>query len=317
MARSTLAGLSLGDGLPVAVMGVLNVSPESFHAGSIHAPGAGLLAAALAMAEAGAALIDVGARSTAPYLDTEITDAEECARLAPAIELLAKKVPVPISADTARPEPTRAALDAGATVINDVTGLRDPAVAALLAKHHTGLILTASRVGVGGGGPSATRSFWGSPRPRVEEASAAGDRQHGRGGPPGPDAPVDVVRALLGAALERARAAGIAEDRIVVDPGIGFFRHESLPWHAWDLRVLAGLPALGALGRPLCVGVSRKSFVGAITGRGRPEERLAGSLAATAVAVWGGAALIRTHDVAETLDAVRVAERLRNAARAL
>lgn len=319
MTRSTLAGLSIGDGLPVAVMGVLNVSPESFHAGSIHAPGAGLLAAAVAMAEAGAALIDVGARSTAPYLDTAITDAEECARLAPAIELLVKKVPVPISADTARPEPARAALDAGATVINDVTGLRDAAVAALVAKHHVSVILTASpRSGRGPGGcPRPVASGGGSERAR-EEYTRGDAASVVEGAPPSPHPdPLQVVRALLGEALDRARAAGIAEDRIVVDPGIGFFRHEGLPWHAWDLRVLAGLPALHALGRPLCVGVSRKSFVGALTGRGRPEERLAGSLAATAVAVWGGAALIRTHDVAETLDAVRVAERLRNAARAL
>ena len=138
-----------------------------------------------------------------------------------------------------------------------------------------------------------------------------------RGAPaPGPD-PVATVKSLLGEALERAHTAGIPDERIVVDPGIGFFRNEGVPWDAWDARVLAGLSALGALGRPLCVGVSRKSFIGVITGRDGTGERLAGSLAATAVAVWNGAALIRTHDVPDTLDAVRVAERLRNAARAL
>ena len=104
---------------------------------------------------------------------------------------------------------------------------------------------------------------------------------------------------------------------MVLDPGIGFFRNEGLPWDEWDARVLAGLGALGALGRPLCVGVSRKSFIGAMTGRSKTEERLAGSLAATAVAVWNGAALIRAHDVAETLDAVRIAERIREAPRTL
>jgi len=136
-----------------------------------------------------------------------------------------------------------------------------------------------------------------------------------RPAPPGlPVDPVAHVKALLGAAIERARAAGIAEARIVVDPGIGFFRHEGMPWHEWDVRVLAELPALRELGRPVCVGVSRKSFIGALTGRARAEERLAGSLAATAIAVWNGAALIRTHDAAETLDAIRVAERLRGKA---
>ncbi|MGH7275640.1 MAG: dihydropteroate synthase, partial [Candidatus Rokuibacteriota bacterium] len=139
----------------------------------------------------------------------------------------------------------------------------------------------------------------------------------GLGHPPDPCTdPVASVRELLAAALERAGAAGIAEDCVVLDPGIGFFRDEAIPWDEWDARVLAGLGGLGALGRPLCIAVSRKSFIGAITGRTSPGERLAGSLAATAVAVLGGAALVRAHDVAETLDAVRVAERIRKASRA-
>jgi dihydropteroate synthase len=266
-------------------MGVLNVSPESFHAGSVVRRDDDLLRAALAMVEAGAALIDVGARATAPYLVTEISEAEERERLVRAVELLAGKLPVPVSADTARPAPARAALEGGARVLNDVSGLRDPAVAALVAQHHAGVILMSSPGDVG------------SPGAGVD--------------------PVARVGALLGEALERARAAGIPDERIVVDPGIGFFRDEGVPWDVWDARVLGGLPALGALGRPLCVGVSRKSFIGAITGRDGTDERLAGSLAATAVAVWNGAALLRTHDVPDTLDAVRVAERLRNAARAL
>jgi dihydropteroate synthase len=124
-------------------------------------------------------------------------------------------------------------------------------------------------------------------------------------------APVATVRSLLGDALGRARAAGLAEERIVLDPGIGFFREAPVAWHDWDLAVLAGLAALRSLGRPLCVGVSRKSFIGALTGRTATEDRLPGSLAATAAAVLNGAALIRTHDVRETVDAVRVAERLR------
>src|SRR3989442_750007 len=135
---------------------------------------------------------------------------------------------------------------------------------------------------------------------------------------PGPgrvlDAPVASVTRILTTALAAARAAGVPEERIVLDPGIGFFRDAGVVWHAWDVAVLAGLPALAALGRPLCVGVSRKSFVGAITGRDDPAARLPGSLAATAAAVLGGAALIRAHDVGETVDAVRVAERVRRAA---
>ena len=278
-------------------MGVLNVSPESFYAGSVHTAGDDLLTAALAMVEAGAALIDVGARSTAPYLDATIGDEAERARLARAIDVLAPKVPVPISADTACPGPARAALEAGARVINDVSGLRDPAVAELVRERGAGIILMASPQD-----PGAAAHPIASDVGRLRQAGVD---------------PVASVQTLLARGLERARAAGISEERVVLDPGIGFFRNEGLPWDEWDARVLAGLGALGALGRPLCIGVSRKSFIGAMTGRPKTEERLAGSLAATAVAVWNGAALIRAHDVAETLDAVRIAERIREAPRTL
>ena len=280
--RATLAGVSLGPDLPVAVMGALNVSPESFHAGSVHLESDDLVAAALAMVDAGAALIDVGARSTAPYGTSSVGDRDERERLARAVEVLTAKVPVPISADTARPGPARAALDAGARVINDVSGLRDPEVATLVRERGAGAILMAFP----DDGPS-------------------------------PLAPVATVKTLLHSALERARAAGIPDERVVLDPGIGFFRGERVPWDEWDATVLAGLAELEAVGRPLCVGVSRKSFLGAILGRARTEDRLAGSLAATALAVWNGASLVRTHDVAETVDAVRIAERIRSAGRTL
>jgi len=309
-------------------MGALNVSPESFHAGSIHTTGEGLLGAALAMVDAGAVLIDVGARSTAPYLQTAVSDEDERERLARAVEVLVAKVPVPISADTARPGPARAALDAGARVVNDVSGLRDPAVAALISERGAGAILMASPSSVGPGTAGGTRA---APSPaRPNRSSSSCERDEGvplrRSRPPrgpGPDAgptaldPVASVKALLAAALARARAAGIPDERVALDPGIGFFRGEAVAWDAWDAAVLAGLGELAALGRPLCIGVSRKSFIGAVTGRPRTDDRLAGSLAATAVAVWNGAALIRAHDVAETLDAVRVAERLRQASRTL
>jgi len=138
-----LAGVPVGRAYPVAVMGVINVSPESFHAGSVRRD-ADVLATALAMVEAGAALIDVGARSTAPYLATEITPSEEASRLGRAIERLAAKLPVPISADTCRSEPARVALEAGARVINDVSTLRDPGVAHLVAQHSASLVLMAA-----------------------------------------------------------------------------------------------------------------------------------------------------------------------------
>jgi dihydropteroate synthase len=297
--RADLAGVTVGDGLPVAVMGVVNVSPESFHPGSVYQGEEAIVRAALGMVEAGAALIDVGARSTAPYLDTALDHATESDRLGRAVELLAAKLPVPVSADTSRPGPARAALDAGARVINDVSALRDPLLARLVASRSVGLILMASP-----GWPGASEGARGIRRPRglAGRTPAAPSR---------PPSPVGMVTEILTAGLRRARAARIAAERIVVDPGVGFFRDVGVAWHEWDVRLLAELRALRTLGRPICVGVSRKSFIGAIVGRGDTGERLAGSLGATAIAVLNGAALVRTHDVAETVDAVRVAERVR------
>jgi len=305
--RADLAGVTVGDGLPVVVMGVVNVSPESFHPGSVYQGEEAIVRAALGMVEAGAALIDVGARSTAPYLDTAIDDATESDRLARAVELLATKLPVPVSADTSRPGPARTALDAGARVINDVSTLRDPLLARLIASRSAGLILMASPAP---GGAVAGR------RPRgVRRTAVRGDRgsRNARLRRKETGRPVVVIGDLLSSGMRQARAARIAEARIVIDPGVGFFRAAGMAWHAWDVRVLAELRTLRALGRPICVGVSRKSFIGAIVERTDTAERLAGSLGATAIAVLNGAALVRTHDVAETLDAVRVAERVRAA----
>src|SRR6185295_15217652 len=276
MARDStadVAGVTVGLGSPVAVMGVINVSPESFHAGSVYQGDEAVVRAGLAMVEAGAVLIDVGARSTAPYIAAAIDEAEEAARLAHAVELLVAKLPVPISADTPRPAPARAALEAGARVINDVSCLRDPVLARLIAAHDASLILMAA------------------PEPAVTPATGSRSRQRVSSRRPGASrrSPVATIKSLLAAGLRRARAAGIPAGRIVVDPGIGFFRDEAVAWPEWDLRVLAGLPALRTLGRPLAVGVSRKSFLGAVLERPDTADRLAGSLAATAVAVAHGA----------------------------
>jgi dihydropteroate synthase len=282
--RADLGGVGVGGSLPVVVMGALNVSPESFHPGSVRVERGALVDAALAMVEAGAALVDVGARSTAPYLDNEVSDEEETRRLAAAVDALVAKLSVPVSADTCRSGPLRAALESGARVLNDVSGLRDRTVARLVAEHEVATILMASPES---GGPLT---------------GSAGD-------------PIALTRRALGACLERAHEAGIPGARVVLDPGIGFFRGGPRAWDEHDVAVLAGLRELTTLGRPLCVGVSRKSFIGAITGRVATADRLAGSLAATAVAVLNGAALVRSHDVAETLDAVRVAERIRRVSR--
>ena len=280
MNRAIVAGVSVGDGLDVAVVGALNVSPESFYSGSVAVEADRLLQAAEAMARAGAAWLDVGAMSTAPYLEARIPETLEADRLHWAVGLLTTKLDLPVSADVSRVGPARAALQAGARMINDVTGLAgDPALAPLTAEAGVALVLMA--------GPTV--------------APIAGE-------------PVATVHAGLERSLAIARAAGIPDERILVDPGIGFFRGPGVTWPDWDCRVLAGLPALRDLGRPLYVGVSRKSFIGAVAGVGDPADRLPGSLAATAAAVLGGAQVIRAHDVAETVQAVRVAQAVRRAA---
>lgn len=277
MLRANLGRVTVGEACPVALAGVLNVSPESFYPGSVYRDSDDLVRAAEGMVEAGAAILDVGAMSTAPYLPTRVSEAQEAERLASAVHLLSTKLAVPISADTTRSGPARAALEAGATIINDVSGLTaDPAMAGLVAEKGAGLIVMAWERG-------------------GEETGT----------------PVEVVRRCLDESLRIASHAGVLFERIVVDPGIGFFRRQQVPWHQWDTAVLGTLGALRALDRPVCVGVSRKSFIGAILGQEDPRDRLHGSLAATAAAVLNGAHLIRTHDVAETRQAVRVAEAIR------
>jgi dihydropteroate synthase len=275
--RAVLAGVHLGDGEPVAVMGALNVSPGSFYEGSVMTRGGDLLRAAERMVREGAAILDVGAMTTAPYLSAAVSASEEARRLGWAVEMLASKLGVPVSADTSRAEPARAALEAGAAIINDVRGLAaDPALGPLVAEARAGVILVAS-----------------------EREGAEGQN------------PVDAVMDLLEDSLRIATQAGIPAERIVVDPGIGFFRRREIPWHEWDCAILAGLDRLRDLGRPVCIGVSRKSFVGEIAGEADPGRRLPGSLAAVAAAVLGGAHLVRAHDVGDTVQAVRVAEAIR------
>ncbi len=155
--RAEWPGVVLGDGAPVAVMGSLNVSPESFYAGSVYAEPEALLDAALSMVAAGADLIDVGARSTAPYVPNTIDEAQECERLERAVGALAAKLDVPISADTPRAAPARVALEAGAQVINDVSGLGDPELARLVAAHEAGLIAMASPTSDGAAPGGAAR----------------------------------------------------------------------------------------------------------------------------------------------------------------
>jgi len=273
--RANLAGVAVGDGCPVRIVGAINVSPESFYAGSVARSRLALQRLAVRMVEEGADLLDIGAMSTAPYVKGAIGEDEERRRLVAGVRAVRQVVTVPISVDTRRGSVAAAGLDAGAQVVNDVSGLTYDADMSSVARQARGVILMASEARLSRG------------------------------------APVTMVAALLRQCLRRARAARIERQYVVLDPGVGFFRRAVVPWYEIDCLLLARLSRLRQLRQPLLVGVSRKSFIGKLTGRADPGNRLWGSIAAAAVAVYNGAALIRTHDVAATRDAVRVAAAVR------
>jgi len=259
-------------------MGVLNVTPDSFSDGGRHLSVAAAVERGLAMAAEGAAIIDVGGESTRPGAGA-VSAAEELERVIPVIERLAARLDVPISVDTTKPEVMLAACGAGASLVNDVRALREPGAIEAVAATGAAVCLM---------------HMQGEPR-TMQTAPSYGDV-------------VSEVRDFLAGRVEACRQAGIRRDRICIDPGIGFGK---TPGH--NLALLAAIERLGEPGIPVLIGVSRKSLVGIITGR-PPETRLAGSLAFAALAVARGAAIIRAHDVAETVDAVKVASALRRAA---
>jgi len=268
-----IAGIKIGDTYPVRIMGVINVSPESFFKGSVFSSEDALKRVAERLVKEGAAIIDVGARGTAPYLKTDISVEEEGARLTHAIEIIREVTDVPISADTQSAIVAEAALQAGASIINDVSGLAHDAAMADVAKKYQGVILMA----------------------HADYTAMEGN-------------PVSVVHTSLTAALKRAEQAGIARDKIVLDPGLGFFRNRDISWDQWDRIILQQLSQFHSFGKPLLIGISRKSFIGKILGHANPDDRLYGSLGLTALSVLQGIHLIRTHDVAATRDVVKITE---------
>jgi dihydropteroate synthase len=260
------------------VMGVLNVTPDSFSDGGRYVELSGAVERALRMAEEGAGIIDVGGESTRPGA-APVGAGEELERVLPVIEQLAARLPVPISVDTSKPEVMRAAVAAGASLINDVRALEAPGALQAAADSGAAVCLMHMR-----GEPRSMQVD-----PRYEDVVAE-------------------VRGYLTARIATCRAAGIGAGRICIDPGIGFGKR---PEH--NLALLAALDRLADPAVPVLVGVSRKSLVGMITGR-PPGERLAGSVAFAALAVMRGAAIVRAHDVAATVDAVKVASAFKRAA---
>lgn len=259
-------------------MGVVNVTPDSFSDGGRFLARDAAFAQAERLAEDGADVLDLGGESTRPGAPDVSVD-EEIARVVPVIAALRSRgVETPISIDTRKAEVAHAALDAGADLVNDVTGLADPALAAVVAARGVPAVLMHMR-----GTPADMQS-----RAVYEDV-------------------VEEVARELTHALARAEAAGVARAQVILDPGIGFAK---TPEHS--IALLAAIPRLRALGRPLLVGPSRKSFIGAITGA-PVSERLPGTLAAVAAAVLAGAEFIRVHDVAAARQAGLVAAAIRAA----
>jgi len=249
-----------------AVMGVLNVTPDSFSdGGKFIAPERALIQARRMIAE-GADLIDIGAESTRPYGAEPVSADEELKRLQPVLtEIVA--IGIPVSIDSMKSAVVAWALDAGAGIVNDVWGLqRDPAMAGLLAAHHCPVIVMHNRDHV--------------------------------------DADIDIMKdiaAFFARSLDIAARVGISPGNIVLDPGIGFGKTSEQ-----SLTALARLEELNAFGLPLLVGASRKRFISSIV-PSEPQQRLGGSIAAHLMAAKAGARIIRTHDVSETVQALRVA----------
>ena len=272
----------------VTIVGVLNLTPDSFSdGGRFLRPDGGvdlsaLLRAGEEMVEAGAHVLDVGGESTRPGA-AAVPESEEIARVAPALEALAKRLDVPLSADTRKARVAEAALDAGATWLNDVSGLRhDPALAEVAARRGAGIILG---------------------HLRGEPATMQRDVHFG-------DVVAEVAAELRESAA-RARAAGVPDERLAADPGIGFGKR--LPH---NLALLAGAGRLRELvGLPILVGPSRKAFLGELTGD-PPGARDLASHAACAIAVFQGADGVRVHDVAGARRSAAVALALREAAAA-
>jgi dihydropteroate synthase len=276
-------GGHLAVGPKPALVGVINVTPDSFSDGGLYATPAAAVERGLGLVAGGADLLDVGGESTRPGSDP-VDEKTELARVLPVIEALASKAGVPVSIDTRRAAVAREALAAGAAVVNDVTGLQGDAEMA--------------RVAAGAGAAVIIMHMLGEPktmqvRPHYDNLMA------------------DIAR-YLRRGVQAALDAGVPGEQIIVDPGIGFGKTT-----AHNVRILARLAELRTLGRPILVGVSRKRFIGDLTGVAAPAERTYGTAAACAMAVAGGALLLRVHDVAEMRQALAVAAAVTESAESL
>lgn len=292
MNMAKLGGVRVGDGRPVVIIGAINLGVESFYRGSIVSGPKDVVKRAREMVEGGAEVIDIGAMGAGPRA-IPISQGEELRKLIPAIKAASKEVDAPISADTQRADVAEAAIESGASIVNDISGLKaDARMADVIARAGCSAILMATK-------------------------NAPGDVYE-----------IGEIRGALKSSLKICREHGVPLKKVVVDPAMGHWpaRLASLRPRAkelakgrkysfatyLDLRILARLKEID-VGRPICLGMSRKSFIGDVLRLPNPEDRLSGSLAVAAVAVLNGAHAIRTHDPLETLQAVRMAEGVRDA----
>ncbi len=259
-------GKSLDLGSPIAVMGIVNVTPDSFSDGGAFASSAEAAAHGERLVGEGAAILDVGGESTRPGANA-VSAEEEAARVVPVVAALSARVAQPISVDTMKARVAAAAIAAGASIVNDVWGFqRDREMARIVADAGAAAVLMHNRASV--------------------------------------DPELDIVAdmlAFLSRSIDIALRAGVAEERLIVDPGFGFGKTP-----AQNLQLVRRLRELAALGRPVLLGVSRKSTIGLVTGQKVAAERLAGSIAAGLMGIANGAAILRVHDVAPHVQALQV-----------
>jgi len=280
---SKLGSVSVGGSNPMRIMGILNVSPESFFKKSVITKVNELANTVRKMEEEGADFIDIGGMSTAPHLNTIIPEKTESERISRAVKIVQKVSNIPISVDTCRSEVAKNALELGVEIINDISGLKyDKNMQSIIERYAPSLVLCA-----------------------FSKKLVQGN-------------PVEQTKNLLHQSIDIAKSANIPASKITVDPAIGFFRKKAKgkfftrinsDWVKRDILILKNLSSI-KLGHPLLVSVSRKSFIGKLLKIQDPNERLYGPLAAEAIAVINGADIIRTHNVKATKEVVAISQKL-------
>ena len=280
-----LAGVRIGGSNPTRIMGIINTSPESFYKKSVFTDKRTISKVSKLMEEDGANFIDVGGMSTAPYIKTLVSEEKEIKRITNAIESIQKVSKLPISVDTCRAKVAKAALQLGAEIINDVSGLKyDENMVDVLEEYHPSVIVCAF----------------------------SNDLIKGN--------PVAQARKLISQSVTMALKSGVPKSKIVVDPAIGFFRQKAQgilftkinsDWLQRDILVLRNLNKIKDL-YPILISISRKSLIGKILDEPDPAERIYGSLAAETFAALNGADILRTHNVKATNDVIKIVSRLKN-----